>query len=88
MTARKTLKRHNSSAQPVKLFDVVVLLTDQPRHHLRCGDVGTVIHSFQTGAYEVEFSGATGETTAQLALTPNEFLVVSKQGRTLLELAA
>jgi len=85
MTTYKTPKRRNA---PVKLFDVVVLLTDQPRHHLRRGDIGTVIHNFKTGAYEVEFSDATGETAAQLALLPDEFLVVSKQGRTLLELAA
>lgn len=83
--ARKTLKRHHSS---IKLFDVVVLLTDQPRYQLRRGDIGTVIHIFKTGAYEVEFSDASGETAAQLALLPSEFLVVSKQGQTLLELAA
>lgn len=85
MMARKMLKRHHSS---IKLFDVVVLLTDQPRYELRRGDIGTVIHIFKTGAYEVEFSDATGETAAQLALAPSEFLVVSKQGQTLLELAA
>lgn len=85
MTARKTLRRRDAS---IKLFDVVVLLTDQPRYQLRRGDIGTVIHIFKTGAYEVEFSDATGATAAQLALLPDEFLVVSKQGQTLLELAA
>ncbi|MGH9833816.1 MAG: DUF4926 domain-containing protein [Blastocatellia bacterium] len=85
LASRKPLKRRNP---PVKLFDVVALLADQPRYHLRRGDIGTVIHIFKTGAYEIEFSDETGETTAQLALEPSEFLVLSKQGRTLLELAA
>lgn len=85
MTTHNSLKRR---APAIKLFDIVVLLADQPRYQLRRGDIGTVIHIFKTGAYEVEFSDATGVTTAQLALSPNEFLVVSKQGRTLLELAA
>ncbi len=89
MTAHKLLKRRNPPAKLlVKLFDVVVLLTDQPRYRLRRGDIGTVIHSFKTGAYEIEFSDQSGETTAQLALKPSQFLVLSKRGRTLLELAA
>ena len=88
MNSRNPIKKPVPAAKGIQLFDVVVLLNDQPSQKLRRGDLGTVIHIFKTGACEIEFSDETGKTTAQLALTHDDFLIVSKQGRTLLELAA
>lgn len=44
----------------IKELDVVTLLVDLPDNNLRCGDVGTVVHVFETNehhpaGYIVEF---------------------------------
>ena len=53
----------------MKPHDLVVLTHDMPDHKLRAGDVGTVVHSYRVGAYEVEFVSADGETLAVLTVT-------------------
>jgi Domain of unknown function (DUF4926) len=57
-----------------RLLDVVALLSDLPSHGLLRGQVGTVVELLD-GAYEVEFSDDEGETYAELALEPHQFLV-------------
>lgn len=57
------------------LLDVVALLGDLPGHGLVRGQVGTVVEVLD-GAYEVEFSDDTGKTYAELALTPEQLLLL------------
>jgi hypothetical protein len=56
----------------MKEFDLVVLTRDMPDHNLRAGDVGTVVHAYRAGAYEVEFVSAGGETLAVLTVTESD----------------
>jgi hypothetical protein len=58
-----------------RLLDVVALLSDLPAHGLLRGQVGTVVELLD-GAYEVEFSDDEGETYAELALEPQQLLVL------------
>jgi hypothetical protein len=58
-----------------RLLDVVALLSDVPTHGLLRGQVGTVVELLE-GAYEVEFSDEEGKTYAELALPPNQLLVL------------
>jgi Domain of unknown function (DUF4926) len=57
------------------LLDVVALLSDVPSHGLVRGQVGTVVELLD-GAYEVEFSDDEGTTYAELALAPEQLLVL------------
>ena len=57
------------------LLDVVALLSDQPAHGLLRGQVGTVVEILD-GAYEVEFSDDDGRTYAEIALEPDQLLVL------------
>ena len=61
-----------------RLLDVVALLSDLPEHDLVRGQVGTVVELLD-GAYEVEFSDHEGRTYAELALEPNQLLVLHHQ---------
>lgn len=58
-----------------QLLDVVALLSDVPSQGLLRGQVGTVVELL-VGAYEVEFSGDDGKMYAQLALEPEQLLVL------------
>ena len=58
-----------------RLLDVVALLSDVPSHGLVRGQVGTVVELLD-GAYEVEFSDGDGQTYAELALAPDQLLVL------------
>ena len=58
-----------------RLLDVVALLSDLPKEGLVRGQVGTVVELLD-GAYEVEFSDDDGKTYAQLALGPDQLLVL------------
>ncbi len=57
------------------LLDVVALLSDVPTHGLLRGQVGTVVELLD-GAYEVEFSDEEGKTYAELALPPDQLLLL------------
>ena len=57
------------------LLDVVALLADVPSQGLLRGQVGTVVDLLD-GAYEVEFSDDEGQTYAELALAPEQLLVL------------
>jgi hypothetical protein len=48
----------------IKVLDVVAVMEDLPEHGLRRGEVGTVVEQWKDGAYEVEFSGDSGEAYA------------------------
>ncbi len=61
-----------------RLLDVVALLSDLPEHDLVRGQVGTVVE-FLDGAYEVEFSDDEGRTYVELAIEPNQLLVLHHQ---------
>ena len=58
-----------------RLLDVVALLSDLPAHGLLRGQVGTIVELLDD-AYEVEFSDDEGETYAELALKPQQLLVL------------
>lgn len=59
-----------------KLLDVVALTVELPERNLVQGQVGTIVESFDGGAYEVEFSDDDGRTYATVALRPNQFMVL------------
>ena len=58
-----------------RLLDVVALLADVPAHGLLRGQVGTVVELLD-GAFEVEFSDDDGKTYAELALAPDQLLIL------------
>lgn len=61
-----------------RLLDVVALLSDLPAHGLVRGQVGTVVEVLD-GAYEIEFSDDEGKTYAELALRPDQLLILHHQ---------
>ncbi|MEO8681207.1 MAG: DUF4926 domain-containing protein [Vicinamibacterales bacterium] len=58
-----------------QLLDVVALLSDLPAQGLLRGQVGTIVELLD-GAYEVEFSDDKGKAYAELALEPDQLLVL------------
>ena len=49
----------------IKELDTAVLAKDLKGHHLKRGDVGAVLHIYESGkAFEVEFVTGAGETVA------------------------
>lgn len=58
-----------------QLLDAVALLTDVPAHGLLRGQVGTVVELLD-GACEVEFVDNDGRMYAELALPPNQLLIL------------
>ena len=69
------MKRVQMAATTPQLLDVVALLSDVPAHGLLRGQVGTVVELLD-GAYEVEFSDDEGKAYAELALEPDQLLVL------------
>jgi hypothetical protein len=63
--------------EPIDLLEVVALTVDLPEHHLRRGQVGTVVDVLGAGkALEVEFSDRDGRTYASLGLRPDQVMVL------------
>ena len=58
------------------LFDTVELLVDLPAHNLRSGSLGAIVHAYDNGTYEVEFTNTEGETIALCPLSTEQFIVV------------
>ena len=57
----------------IQEFDIVVLAHDIQAHGLRQGDIGAVVHCYDSGeAYEVEFVSGEGGTIAVLTLNRDE----------------
>jgi hypothetical protein len=52
----------------IHLLDVVELTENDERHHLRRGDVGTVVEVLAPDVFEVEFSDDDGRTYALVPL--------------------
>jgi hypothetical protein len=62
-----------------KINDTVQLTESLPEENLATGSIGVVVFEFSVPeeAYEIEFSNERGETIAQVALRPNQFVVLS-----------
>jgi hypothetical protein len=55
----------------IKELDTVVLSRDLPEEGLKAGDLGAVVHLYESAdAYEVEFVRADGHTVAVVTLSP------------------
>ena len=63
----------------IHLLDVVALTEDVPDHGLLRGQVGTVVESLGSGAFEVEFVDNDGRTYATLPLRASQLLVLHYQ---------
>lgn len=53
-------------------LESVVLTVDLPEHHLKHGDIGTVVLTHASRGYEVEFVTLGGETVAVVSLAPDQ----------------
>lgn len=54
-------------------LEAVVLNKNIARYHLKRGDVGTIVHVYESGkAYEIEFITSSGRTIAVLTLSPKD----------------
>lgn len=60
----------------IKPLEVVALLEDIPAHGLVRGQVATVVELLPGNAIEVEFADETGRTSAQIALRPEQVMVL------------
>lgn len=61
---------------PIRVLDVVALTEDLPDQRLRRGQMGTVVEELAPGVFEVEFSDASGQAYATLALRAEQLLVL------------
>jgi len=57
-----------------KELDVVALTVDLPKEGLVTGNVGTVVHVYAPGAYEVEFVDNDGKTYGLLTLKAEQMM--------------
>lgn len=61
-----------------KELEAVVLTHAIPKHGLRKGDIGAVVHRYQDGAaYEVEFVRGDGTTVAVVTLTERDLRLLA-----------
>jgi CRP-like cAMP-binding protein len=68
----------------IKMHDVAALLQDVQTKHfesgqalvLRRGQIGTVVMTYQDGAFEVEFADRDGRAFAILPLRPDQLMVL------------
>jgi hypothetical protein len=58
----------------IELLDVVALLEDVPKYHLRRGEVGTAVEQLAPHVWLVEFSNNDGETYALLELATSQMM--------------
>lgn len=56
-----------------QLLDTVVLLRDFAEYSLKAGDLGVIVHIYESDGYDVEFVTASGRTTALVTLGPDDF---------------
>lgn len=61
----------------LQLLDVVALKTPLPEHHLRAGQVGTIVELLAPDVYEVDFSDDDGQTYAMVSLHASQLLKLS-----------
>ena len=68
----------------ISSYDLVALLEDVPAKHfetgkpllLRRGQIGTVVMTYDGGAYEVEFAGRDGRAYALLPIPADKLMVL------------
>jgi Domain of unknown function (DUF4926) len=60
----------------MKLLDTVALIEDVSSHHLRRGQVGTIVEELAPDTFEVEFSDDKGQTYALLPLKAHQLMVL------------
>jgi len=60
-----------------RTLDTVVLKKDLPKHGLRKGDLGAVVHVYEPDGLEVEFVTASGRTEALVTLRVRDVRPVS-----------
>jgi hypothetical protein len=58
----------------IKLYDVVVLTADVPRHNLHRGEIGAVVECYTGGTYDVEFVAQDGYTYALVTLRADQLI--------------
>lgn len=63
----------------IHLLDVVALTVNLPKHHLRRGQVGTIVETLAPEVYEVEFSDNDGRAYAMCAARTDQLLVLHHQ---------
>ena len=63
----------------MKEHDLVVLTHDIGERALRAGDVGTIVHSYGGGSFEVEFVSAGGDTIAILTLSEADLRAMAQR---------
>jgi hypothetical protein len=59
---------------PIKLLDVVVLITDVLEHDLHRGEIGAVVECYPEEHYEVEFVAQDGYTYALVTLNSAQLI--------------
>ncbi|MBK7017395.1 MAG: DUF4926 domain-containing protein [Sulfuritalea sp.] len=60
----------------MKLFDVVALSHDLPKHGLVQGQVGTAVEQLAPDVFEVEFADLTGRAYAMMALKADDVMIL------------
>lgn len=63
-----------SALYTLQLLDVVALKAPLQEHHLRAGQVGTIVECLAPDVYEVDFSDDDGQTYAMLPLHASQLL--------------
>lgn len=61
-----------------KTLGTVVLNRDLPEYGLRKGDLGTVVHVYESEGLEVEFATASGRTEALVSLLASDVCAVGE----------
>ncbi|MDA0264171.1 MAG: DUF4926 domain-containing protein [Chloroflexi bacterium] len=59
-------------------LDTIVLTHDVREHSLQQGDIGTVVHCYPAGGFEVEFVTGEGSTAAVLTLAGDDIRPMGK----------
>ena len=60
-----------------ELHQEIILARDVPDHGLQAGDIGTVVHIYPKGGFEVEFFTASGKTRAVVTLSEAQVRVAT-----------
>ena len=61
-----------------ELFDIVEILVNLPEQKQFIGSQGTIVECHDDHNFEIEFADDNGVTTALLALSDNQFIIVWK----------
>jgi hypothetical protein len=64
---------------PIKELDTVALVADLPKHGLKAGDLGAVVHVNSPASLEVEFVTAAGSTQALVTLAADQIRLLGSR---------